>query len=76
MSEPRSLCLTFIGDSTVDNRVWVDGFIKSSVKTKLNIRRGSADERVAQSHRVVGKPALSVVENVKDLMPEVTVHDF
>jgi hypothetical protein len=68
--------ITFVGDSTIDNRIWVDGLIKSFIYTRLNIQRSSVLKRIQQSHRKFFKTQLSVVENVMDMMPDYDIHDL
>jgi hypothetical protein len=60
--------ITIIGDSTIDNRVWVEGIKKAFIKEKLGLKVHDAQTHVRQSRRLIGKPKLSVVENLMKLM--------
>jgi len=69
--------VTLLGDSTIDNRIWVDGLVKNYIFTRLGIKRDEPVERVRKSHRLLWKPALSVVENMMDILPSSYVlHDY
>ena len=68
--------VTFIGDSTIDNRIWVDGLVSSYFKSLIGIQRGSHEEKVKQSHRLFFKPDLSVIEHFIDMSPNYIVHDY
>lgn len=68
--------VTFIGDSTIDNRIWVDGLVSSYFKSLIGIQRCSHEEKVQQSHRLFFKPNLSVIEHFMDMSPNYIVHDF
>ena len=74
--EEKKLNVTLLGDSTIDNRIWVDGLIKSYLSTRLGIKRDEASVRVQKSHRILGKPDLSVIENVMDMLPNHDIHDY
>lgn len=72
----KQVNVTFLGDSTLDNRVWVDGLLTSYLSTRLGIKRDTPAVRVKKSHRTFCKPALSVVENVMDMLPDHIIHDY
>lgn len=65
-----------IGDSTLDNRIWVDGLFATFIKSRLGIDRDSADERVSKYQNSFFKPALSVIENLKMILPDYKIHDY
>ena len=60
--ESKAVHVTLLGDSTIDNRVWVDGIATSYIRTKLGITRDTPRVRVRKSHGSHCKPNLSVVE--------------
>ena len=68
--------VTLLGDSTIDNRVWVDGIAKSYLNARLGIKRDEPAVRVKKSHRAFAKPTLSITENMMDLLPNHVIHDY
>lgn len=68
--------ITFLGDSTLDNRIWVDGLLKSYIYSRLGIKRDATLQRIQKSRRLFFRSQLSVIENIIDLMPSHEVHDF
>lgn len=65
-----------IGDSTIDNRVWVSpGIVRNVIRTRLGIKSESSAARIKKSHRKFFKPELSVVEHLRDMMPDSDIHD-
>lgn len=67
--------ITFLGDSTIDNKVWVDGLYKNIIYTQLGFKNDAPAVRVAKSHHWYG-PYLSVVENMMDMLPAAIIHDY
>jgi hypothetical protein len=56
--------ITLLGDSTLDNRIWVDGLIKNWLYTRIGIKHDTAAQRIQQFQRGLIKPELSVIENL------------
>jgi len=76
--DKKHVHVTFLGDSTIDNKVWVDGIFKNIFFTWLGIKHDEPAVRVKKSHHWFGwfGPTLSVVENVMDMLPNEAIHDY
>ncbi|MFA6302243.1 MAG: SGNH/GDSL hydrolase family protein [Legionella sp.] len=61
--------ITLIGDSTIDNRIWIDGFIKNLIYTKLGIGHTTPEQRINRYQHGLIKPELSVAENLRVQLP-------
>ncbi len=68
--------VTVIGDSTLDNRIWVPNIYKNILIDYLGIKRDSRAEKLRKAETDFWKPDLSVVEHLMHLLPNYTVHDF
>lgn len=68
MTRPNTQ-ITLIGDSTIDNRIWVDGFIKNLIYTKLGIGHTTPEQRIYRHQHGIIKPELSVAENLRVQLP-------
>jgi hypothetical protein len=75
-SKPEEQHITFLGDSTLDNRLWVEGLSSSYLKAKLGIKPQNSSIRIQQSRRRFCKTSLSIIEHVTDLLPGYTIHDY
>jgi len=64
--------ITLIGDSTIDNKIWVSpGIVGNIIRSKLHIKRDNSADRIKKSDRLFFRPELSVVENLtKILQPQ------
>lgn len=69
--------VTVIGDSTIDNKVWISPGLKHNfIRGKLGIKRARTETRIKRSHNPLIRTELSVVEHMMDLMPNHEVRDF
>jgi hypothetical protein len=68
--------ITFLGDSTIDNRIWVDGIRKNYIYTRLSFSRSKVLRGISQFSRYLFRKKLSVIENVIKMMPDHEIHDF
>ncbi len=68
--------VTLIGDSTLDNRIWVDGIFSNYLWNRVGIVRDPSAEIVKKSQRVFLKPRLSVIESLMVMLPEYAIHDY
>lgn len=76
-ARPRKPIVTVIGDSTIDNKVWVGPGIKHNyIRGKLGIKRASTATRIKRSHSRAFKTELSVVEHLMDIMPGHQIRDL
>ena len=75
--DPRRPSVTVIGDSTIDNKVWVSpGLIGNYVYNRLGIKRDDSATRIEKSHRRFLKPELSVIEHLQESLPLYDIHDY
>lgn len=77
-ADSPQLNITLLGDSTIDNKIWVfPGLAGNVVMNKLGIKGASPHTRVRRSHGLFSPVTeLSVVENLMDLLPNATINDF
>lgn len=69
--------MTVIGDSTIDNKVWIGpGIHHHAVRGKLGIKRARTETRTKRSHNPILKTELSFIEHLMDMMPEYKIHDL
>lgn len=63
--------VTLLGDSTLDNRIWVRGLASNWLMTRLGLGIDTSEQRV-QKYRNSRffKPDLSVIEHLRVLLPE------
>jgi len=75
--DDNQLKITIIGDSTIDNKLWVSpGIYFNFLFDKLGIKRDDSATRIQKSHTHFRKPELSVVENLIDMMPNYHISDY
>ena len=68
--------VTLLGDSTIDNRIWVDGLYKNRLFTRLGIGHSTSAQRIHRYNHGLIKPELSVVENLRVKLPsQYQIHD-
>jgi lysophospholipase L1-like esterase len=75
-NQPQPLVVTLLGDSTIDNRVWVGGVTKNFLLGLVGYGLDESKVKVQKSHRWFWKPKLSVVEHLMDAMPTCEFNDF
>lgn len=74
----HKLNIVLLGDSTIDNKIWVyPGIYGNGIMTKLGIHGASPRTRVRRSHGLFSiGTELSVVENLMDMLPGCRISDF
>lgn len=74
---PRKHKLTILGDSTIDNKVWVGpGLPGNFLATRLGIKREDSNSRIRRAQTGWFKPELSVVENLTAKLPDFEIKDY
>lgn len=69
--------LTILGDSTIDNKVWVaPGLPGNFLATLLGIKREDSKSRIRRAQTGWFKPELSVVEHLTAKLPNFEIKDY
>jgi len=70
--------VTLLGDSTIDNKIWVSpGIYGNALMDKFDIEWSSPKTRIRRSHKVIScGTELTVVENLMDMLPGCDIRDY
>ncbi|HTM63080.1 MAG TPA: hypothetical protein VL360_01110, partial [Gammaproteobacteria bacterium] len=70
--------VTLLGDSTIDNKIWVTpGIYGNALMDKFDIEWSSPKTRIKRSHKVISIcTELTVVENLMDMLPGCDIRDY
>jgi hypothetical protein len=69
--------VTIIGDSTIDNKLWVFPGLKGNyLYDRLGFKRDDMATRIKKSHMGIWKTELSVIEHLTDILPTHQLKDY